>query len=148
MRALGFLVGVVLAGVGCGGSGARPVDPAAPAAPAAAAAGKAKGDPGPPEYCDRYRDCAEEKIVSARRADLPEGAEVPEAEVAEAVKEEVDRCRGIVKDLSSEQYAWLESCTSCGGSCDVFRCLDDVPEEVTEPFECAQDDPPPPPEEE
>lgn len=81
------------------------------------------------------------------RSRQPEGseAEPAEADLAPEVDAEVERCLGIVNKLSEAQQAWLDSCTSCGGSCDVYDCFGRVPEGEPAPFECDIGGPEPPP---
>lgn len=109
----------------------------------------AEADPtGLEAYCRGYAGCAEERASFDMQRDLPEGAEVPKAELARRVSEKVVECLVLVNGLTYEQFAWLQSCTGCGGSCDVYRCMDRVPEDASEPFECDTGEPEPPDEDE
>lgn len=135
VRAVWFIVGIVIGGSACGGGKAQPAKPEG-----AEAAGKPAAAVDP--YCEGYRGCAKEKAFYELQAEqaaeqVPEGTDVPDAEVEAAVRTELERCQGIVEGLKPEQLAWLESCTGCGGSCDVYRCLDDVPADASKPFECS-----------
>ena len=160
MRVGWIVVGIILVGCGGPGGGGKQAAPggggkrAAPAAPAAAkaeAAGKAKAGGVPeegPDYCDRYSMCAEFFARLRWQSRQPEGstAEPTAADLAPDVDPEVARCRRIVDALTEQQRKWLEVCTGCGGSCEVFGCLDNVPEDASELPECYIGDPGPPPE--
>jgi hypothetical protein len=148
MRAAYDYVGLVQIGLGCGGAAATPAVTAG--APLATEGQEAADEdpPGPAAYGRGYGGCAQERIVSELQRDMPEGTEPPEAEVAERVKVKVKECRDLVEDLTLEQFAWLQACTSCGGSCDVYRCMNGVPEDASEPFECDSGEPEPPAEDE
>jgi hypothetical protein len=139
VRTIGFIVGIVIAVAGCGGAGKGKAAQSKAGGPGAGAV--------MPEYCERYRGCAEEKVSQELRGDDQDhDAPVPADRLADGVKQEIERCGGIVRGLSGERMAWLESCTGCGGSCDVYRCLDSVPEKVTEPYQCGFEPPPEDPE--
>lgn len=130
-----------IAPAACGGKGKGAAPPADPAGdPAADGAGA--------EYCEGYRGCAEER---ARMDDL-EGKSDDELSpeertaLAEAIEGRVAGCRETYAGLTLSQQQWLESCTGCGGSCDVYDCLDQasaIADGVT--FECdlGYDEPPP-----
>jgi hypothetical protein len=86
------------------------------------------------DYCDSYRGCAEERVRMDASA---EGAEPDEAMVAEQATALQEQCRAVTSGLTPGQESWLSSCTGCGGSCDVYDCMDRVPPEATPPaFVC------------
>ena len=83
-------------------------------------------------YCDSYRACAEEKVRMAAGEE-----ELDEAVLREQIDAEVEACQGKTSTLTPEQESWLQSCTGCGGSCDVYDCMDRVPPEAQPaPFTC------------
>ncbi len=151
---------MVLAGVGCGGAGSGkpaataggpPEGPGSGGAPAGEARAAvppaeevmawvekaAEADPtGWEAYCRGYIACAEERTRFEMQEDLPEDAEVPKAELARRVSEKVVECLVLVRDLTPEQFEWLQSCTGCGGTCGVYDCMDRVLAEASTPFEC------------
>lgn len=126
-------------GTGAGGAPAGEASAAVPPAEEVMAwvEKAAEADPtGREAYCRGYVGCAEETTRYEMQGDLPEGAEVPEAELTRQVSEKVRECLVLVLDLTGEQFDWLQSCTGCGGTCDVYRCMDRVLADASEPFEC------------
>lgn len=93
-----------------------------------------------PEYCESYRGCAEERERMDRDAMNDEDLTADQrAELDAAVAARIESCAGTYNSLTPHQQQWLESCTGCGGSCDVYDCLDQAPaigEDQT--FECDQ----------
>jgi hypothetical protein len=89
------------------------------------------------EYCEGYRGCADEKLrYETEGADPAPGA----------VEAAVESCKTTTSGLTEGQQAWLESCTGCGGSCDIYDCMDRIPTEADPaPFECDMGDPEPEP---
>lgn len=87
------------------------------------------------DYCDSFRACAKERARMSMEVD--DGGEPDPAVLAETVEASIEQCRTTTSGLSAGQETWLESCTGCGGSCDVYDCMDRVPPEAEPaPFEC------------
>ena len=113
----------------CGGSKPKPNPDPQPQKPGPEPA----VSPFAQNYCDSYRACAEEKVrMSAGEEELDE------AVLKEQIEAEIDACHGKTSALTPEQEAWVQSCTGCGGSCDVYRCIDEAPGVTREqtPFQC------------
>ncbi|MBK9036103.1 MAG: hypothetical protein IPL61_33485 [Myxococcales bacterium] len=100
----------------CGGSSksAPATAPAATAAPAAL-----------PEYCEGYSGCADEAVRDDfdNRSDDELSAD-ERAALTAAVADRLSACGATWAGLTPHQQTWLEACTGCGGSCDVYDCLD------------------------
>jgi len=77
------------------------------------------------DYCDSYRACAEERVRMEAGEEQPD-----EATLTEQVEAALEQCRATTSGLSAGQESWLQSCTGCGGSCDVYDCMDRVPKEA------------------
>jgi hypothetical protein len=112
----------------CGGTSTpaaqTPSDPTATTEPAQGPSAFAQ------QYCDGYRACAEERVREA-------GADGDAAALQTATDAELESCRTTTSGLTPGQEAWLESCTGCGGSCDVYDCMERVPSEADPaPYEC------------
>jgi hypothetical protein len=106
---------VLLVAAACGG--AKPTT-ATTTAPVAAATPM-------PEYCQEYEACAaEEPLMDHEASSLDDLAPADRAEVEAAVDAELARCRTVWDGLTPHQRDWLEACTGCGGSCDVYDCID------------------------
>jgi len=109
---------VLLVAAACGGP-AKSTTPAATEGPAAAAPDAM------PEYCQEYEACAaQEPLMDHEVSSLDELAPADRAEVEAAITAELDRCHSVWNGLTAHQREWLVACTGCGGSCDVWDCID------------------------
>ena len=78
-----------------------------------------------PEYCQEYSTCAAEKPLMEREVADPEALSAAERAAIQAeVDAELARCHTVWDGLTPHQREWLEACTGCGGSCDVYDCID------------------------
>lgn len=136
MRTLLFGL-VISAAVACGGK-ASP----APASDGDGDGARVAAGTTTPPYCEDYRGCAEERERMDRDAMNDEDLTADQrAEIAAGVTARIESCTGTYNSLTPHQQAWLESCTGCGGSCDVYDCLDQAPQiSEDQEFECDQGD--------
>ena len=78
-----------------------------------------------PAYCEGYRTCAAEAPLMEHEASSPDDlAAADRAAVEEEIDAKLDHCQTVWDGLAPHQRAWLEACTGCGGSCDVYDCID------------------------
>lgn len=125
------LIFSLLLAAACGGKSAPAKQPDKPATPPAAAPSAFSKD-----YCDGYRPCAEENARMAAAGE-GDGAAPDEAAITAAAASSVEDCLATTGALTAGQVSWLESCTGCGGSCDVYDCLSRIPSDAEPaPFEC------------
>ncbi|MBP6848328.1 MAG: hypothetical protein KA201_31495 [Kofleriaceae bacterium] len=107
---------VLLVAAACGG-GAKPTT-ATTTAPVAA-------ETPMPEYCQEYEACAaEEPLMEREASSLDDLAPADRAAVEAAIDAELARCHTVWDGLTPHQRDWLVACTGCGGSCDVWDCID------------------------
>ena len=78
-----------------------------------------------PEYCQEYAACASEKTMMEREVSDPDALSADERAAIQAdVDAELARCHTVWDGLTPHQREWLAACTGCGGSCDVYDCID------------------------